>query len=74
MVAVACFGSAGNVEAATATTELLAQLRPKAVLMVGIGAGLREKCPRTPCRTHCAALHLGRVTRFQSLSLSEFDS
>jgi nucleoside phosphorylase len=41
---VACFASAGNVDAASLTTMLLGELRPNNVLMLGIAAGLRSKC------------------------------
>lgn len=41
---VACFAGAGNVDAASATTMLLAELEPANVLMMGIAAGLRGKC------------------------------
>lgn len=43
-VAIACFGSAGNIDAAATTAALIAELRPKAVIMVGIAAGMRDKC------------------------------
>lgn len=43
-VAVACFGSAGNVDAAATTAALMAELRPRAVVMIGIAAGMRDKC------------------------------
>ena len=41
--AVASLGSAGNVNAASITTQLLSELKPKMVLMMGIAAGLRGK-------------------------------
>lgn len=41
--AVASLGSAGNVNAASITTQLLSELKPKLVLMMGIAAGLRGK-------------------------------
>ena len=42
--ALACFAGAGNVDAASVTTMLLSDLRPSNVMMLGIAAGLREKC------------------------------
>ena len=42
--AVATFGGAGNIDAAAVTTSLLAALRPRNVMMLGIAAGLRGKC------------------------------
>ncbi|HDS1311704.1 TPA: hypothetical protein QEK57_004133, partial [Stenotrophomonas maltophilia] len=42
--ALACFAGAGNVDAASVTTMLLSDLRPGNVMMLGIAAGLREKC------------------------------
>jgi len=41
---VACFAGAGNVDAASVTSMLLGELRPANVMMLGIAAGLREKC------------------------------
>lgn len=41
---VACFAGAGNVDAASLTTMLLGELRPGNVMMLGIAAGLRDKC------------------------------
>lgn len=41
---VACFAGAGNVDAASVTSMLLAELRPANVMMLGIAAGLRGKC------------------------------
>ncbi|KPG95939.1 purine phosphorylase [Pseudomonas sp. RIT-PI-q] len=41
--AVASLGSAGNVNAASITTQLLSELKPKMVLMMGIAAGMRTK-------------------------------
>lgn len=41
---VACFAGAGNVDAASVTTMLLGELRPAKVIMLGIAAGLRDKC------------------------------
>lgn len=43
-VAVACFGAAGNVDAAAITAILAIELQPKIVIMIGIAAGLRGKC------------------------------
>lgn len=43
-LAVACFGSAGNVDAAASTAALIAELKPRVVVMVGIAAGMRDKC------------------------------
>ena len=43
-VAAACLGGAGNPRAAAGTTELLRELRPEVAKMVGIAAGLRDKC------------------------------
>lgn len=40
---VASLGGAGNVNASSITTQLLSELRPKKVLMMGIAAGMREK-------------------------------
>lgn len=42
--AVATFGGAGNIDAAAVTTSLLGDLRPRNVMMLGIAAGLRDKC------------------------------
>jgi nucleoside phosphorylase len=41
---VATFGAAGNMDAAAATASLLAEFRPKMVVMIGIAAGMRGKC------------------------------
>ena len=41
---VACFAGAGNIDAASLTTMLLGELRPKNVMLLGIAAGLRDKC------------------------------
>ncbi len=41
---VACFAGAGNVDAASVTTMLLGELRPDNVMMLGIAAGVRDKC------------------------------
>ncbi len=43
-VAIACFGNAGNVDAAAETAMLLTKFKPKIVVMVGIAAGMRGKC------------------------------
>lgn len=44
VVAIACFGNSGNLDAAASTTELLDHLSPSLVVMVGIAAGIRDKC------------------------------
>lgn len=41
---VACFAGAGNVDAASVTSMLLGELKPANVMMLGIAAGLRDKC------------------------------
>ncbi|EAO1327135.1 purine phosphorylase [Salmonella enterica] len=41
---LACFAGAGNVDAASVTSMLLGELRPANVMMLGIAAGLRDKC------------------------------
>ncbi|QEY17558.1 phosphorylase [Cellvibrio sp. KY-GH-1] len=41
---VACFAGAGNVDAASVTSMLLGELNPANVMMMGIAAGLRDKC------------------------------
>lgn len=41
---VACFATAGNVDAATVTATLLTKYEPRNVMMMGIAAGMREKC------------------------------
>lgn len=41
---VACFAGAGNVDAASLTSMLLGELKPANVMMLGIAAGLRDKC------------------------------
>lgn len=41
---VACFAGAGNVDAASVTSILLGELDPANVVMLGIAAGLRDKC------------------------------
>lgn len=41
---VACFAGAGNIDAASVTSMLLGELRPANVMMLGIAAGMREKC------------------------------
>lgn len=43
-VGLSCFGGAGNIDAAATTTELLACLKPRFVVMLGIAAGIRGKC------------------------------
>ncbi|AQS85926.1 MAG: hypothetical protein ABF876_09885 [Acetobacter aceti] len=40
---VASLGSAGNVTASSITSQLLSELKPKTVLMMGIAAGMRGK-------------------------------
>lgn len=40
---IATFGTAGNVDAAAATASLLAEFKPKLVVMIGIAAGMRSK-------------------------------
>jgi nucleoside phosphorylase len=42
-IALACIGSAGNPGAAAATTHAIRTYRPRAVLLMGIAAGLRGK-------------------------------
>jgi len=44
LVALASFGAAGNADAAAVTTALIADQQPCAVIMVGIAAGMRDKC------------------------------
>lgn len=41
---VACFAGAGNVDAASVTSTLLTELKPGNVMMLGIAAGMRDKC------------------------------
>ncbi|PFH12390.1 nucleoside phosphorylase [Collimonas sp. PA-H2] len=41
---IASFGGAGNVDAAATTALLLSELRPAHVVMLGIAAGMRDKC------------------------------
>lgn len=41
---LATFGTAGNVEAAAQTATLLSEFQPKVVVMIGIAAGMRDKC------------------------------
>lgn len=41
---IACFAGAGNVDAASVTSMLLGELKPACVMMLGIAAGLRDKC------------------------------
>jgi nucleoside phosphorylase len=43
-VAVASFGAAGNVDAAAITSILATELQPKIIIMIGIAAGIRDKC------------------------------
>lgn len=40
---IATFGTAGNVDAAASTASLLAEFKPKLVVMIGIAAGMRSK-------------------------------
>lgn len=40
---VACLGGAGNVTASSITSQLLSELQPKKVFMMGIAAGMRGK-------------------------------
>lgn len=42
--AIACFAGPGNVDASSITSTLLSELQPKNVIMLGIAAGMREKC------------------------------
>lgn len=41
---LACFATAGNVDAAVVTSMLLGELNPANVMMLGIAAGMRDKC------------------------------
>ncbi|OIR02210.1 5'-methylthioadenosine/S-adenosylhomocysteine nucleosidase [mine drainage metagenome] len=41
---IACFAGAGNLDAASITSTLLAELKPGNVMMLGIAAGMRDKC------------------------------
>lgn len=41
--AIASLGNAGNVTASSITSQLLSELKPKKVLMMGIAAGMRDK-------------------------------
>ena len=41
---VACFATAGNIDAAVVTSMLLGDLNPANVMMLGIAAGMRDKC------------------------------
>lgn len=41
---IACFAGAGNVDAASVTSTLLTELKPGNVMMLGIAAGMRDKC------------------------------
>jgi nucleoside phosphorylase len=40
---LACIGTAGNVDAAAAVTEIITSFRPRLLLMVGIAAGMRGR-------------------------------
>ncbi len=42
--AIACFSGPGNLDASSITSILLSELKPKNVIMLGIAAGMREKC------------------------------
>lgn len=42
-VALTCIGGAGNPGAAAATTSAIATYHPRAVLLMGIAAGVRDK-------------------------------
>ncbi len=42
-IVAGCIGSAGNYSAATATTRMIAQYKPRIVFLVGIAAGIRGK-------------------------------
>lgn len=42
--AIASFAGPGNVDASSITSTLLSELQPKNVIMLGIAAGMREKC------------------------------
>lgn len=41
---LACFSGAGNIDASTVTATLLTEFKPHNVVMVGIAAGMRDKC------------------------------
>lgn len=41
---IACFAGPGNIDASSITSILLNELKPKNVIMLGIAAGMREKC------------------------------
>ena len=41
---LACFAGAGNNDAAAVTATLLTELKPSNVMMLGIAAGIRQKC------------------------------
>lgn len=41
--AIASLGNAGNVTASSISSQLLSELKPKKVLMMGIAAGMRDK-------------------------------
>lgn len=43
-VAIGCIGTAGNVDAAAMTAELISFFHPALVIMIGIAAGIRGKC------------------------------
>ena len=42
--AIGCIGTAGNMQAAAMTAELISCFHPRLVIMVGIAAGIRGKC------------------------------
>ncbi|MBS7827422.1 phosphorylase [Wohlfahrtiimonas chitiniclastica] len=42
--AIASFAGPGNLDASSITSTLLSELQPKNVIMLGIAAGMREKC------------------------------
>jgi nucleoside phosphorylase len=42
-IVLTCIGSAGNYDAAAATTALIKEFHPRFVILVGIAAGVREK-------------------------------
>lgn len=41
---LSCFAGPGNVDASSITSNLLSELNPNYVIMLGIAAGMREKC------------------------------
>ena len=43
-VMLACIGTSGNVSASAATAALIGELHPGIVIMIGIAAGMRDKC------------------------------